>query len=70
VLGALAGSEWSTRQHALIGIGFCGGLTTFSTFSVEAVELLQGRRGVAATGYVLFSCAAGVGAASLGYSLG
>ena len=70
VLGMLAGSNWSTGQHALIGTGFCGGLTTFSTFSVEAVELLQGRRGVAAAGYVLFSCAVGVGAAALGYSLG
>jgi fluoride exporter len=70
VLGVLAGSGWSIRQHALIGTGFCGGLTTFSTFSVEAVELLQGRRGLAAAVYVLLSCAVGVGAAALGYALG
>jgi CrcB protein len=70
VLGLLAGSDWSTGQHALIGTGFCGGLTTFSTFSVETVELLQGRRAVAATGYVMLSCAFGIGAAALGYSLG
>jgi CrcB protein len=70
VLGMLAGSDLSTRQYALIGTGFCGGLTTFSTFSVEAIELLRGRRGVAAAGYVLLSCALGVGVAALGYSLG
>jgi CrcB protein len=47
VLGALLAEEWSHPSRRLLihdfgGIGFCGGLTTFSTFAVEAVDLTRG----------------------------
>jgi CrcB protein len=44
-----------------VGIGFCGGLTTFSTFAVESAELLRDQRAALAAAYV----GASVGAALL-----
>lgn len=39
--GALAGRPSDHWLLMLVGTGFCGALTTFSTFSFETVRLLQ-----------------------------
>lgn len=46
LLGALLAEEWSRPAarlwfHDVGAIGFCGGLTTFSTFTVEIVDLAR-----------------------------
>ncbi|MBU2667552.1 fluoride efflux transporter CrcB [Actinoplanes bogorensis] len=70
LLGFLIGLPAPHWVTALLGTGFCGALTTYSTFSLEALTLFtSGRRGRAVT-YVLASLAAGLAAASLGYLAG
>jgi CrcB protein len=53
----------------LLGVGFCGGLTTFSTFGVETIQLLQQNRFGLAAIYVLASVVAGLGGAWLGMKI-
>ena len=56
ILGAVAAlpTDWLSAHELTrpaIGTGFCGGLTTFSTFSAEIVTLLQ-------QGRMVWACAA------------
>lgn len=61
--GSLAG-EWI---RAVAVVGFCGGFTTFSTFSNETFRLLEGGQALAAAVYVTLSVLAGLAAVFLGY---
>jgi fluoride exporter len=63
VLGALAGAAVDGDALALVGIGFCGALTTCSAFAVQSVHLGR-RRG---TAYALVTVAGCLAAATLGH---
>jgi fluoride exporter len=49
-----------------LATGFCGGLTTFSTFAVEAAELIRDDRAGVAAAYLTASLAAGWATFELG----
>ncbi|MBM7516627.1 fluoride efflux transporter FluC [Nocardioides nitrophenolicus] len=63
VLGACVGWSVDGSALALVGTGFCGGLSTYSSLAVQ-VRDLGPRRGSA---YALVTIALGLGACALGY---
>jgi CrcB protein len=70
LLGVLVGLGAGDRWQAVVGTGFLGGYTTFSTASFETAGLLLDRRPLAAAANGLGVLVACVAAASGGYALG
>jgi CrcB protein len=67
VLGVVAGAGAPPAVAALVGTGFCGALTTYSTFAYETFGLAE-RRAVGATvANLLGSVTAGLAMALLGW---
>jgi fluoride exporter len=61
-------SVLSASWRLLLAVGFCGGFTTFSTFSLEMVQLLQSGRAGAAMVYAASSLALCVAGTAAGLS--
>lgn len=62
--------EPSPMLNGFLVTGFCGGFTTFSAFSLEALELAMAGAWTAALGYVVVSIAGWMIAVWLGWSAG
>lgn len=70
VLGLVLGSPSAGDEViALVGTGFCGALTTYSTFSYETLRLLEDGAHRRAVANVALSMTAGLAAAALGWTL-
>ena len=72
VLGALAGagSALAPAVGLALGTGFCGALSTYSTFSYETLRLLETRAVLLAVANVTVALLGGLGAAVAGWLLG
>lgn len=70
-LGVLLAAGWSSETaRSAIGVGFLGGFTTYSTFSVQTVMTADSGRWLLAGSYVGASVALGILAAVAGIALG
>jgi fluoride exporter len=69
VLGSITGLPVGHALAALVGTGFCGALTTYSTFSYETLRLVQDGAQFYALVNVVGSILAGLGAAYCGLLL-
>ena len=60
----------SNSMFSILAIGFCGGFTTFSAFSLEAFSLWKEKHVVEAFLYMLSSFLIGPAMIALGYAIG
>ena len=70
VLALVERCSSSTGIALLMGVGFFGSLSTFSTFVLELLNELRAGHVMAASALALISIVAGLIAAAAGYSLG
>ena len=69
-LKACSGVYGTAPMMLLVGVGFFGSLSTFSTFVVELLNTLESRQFLQFFGLMVFSLVIGLLAAAAGYQLG
>ena len=68
--GAITAGGASPQVQLAVGTGFCGALTTYSTFSYETLRLLEDDARLFAAANIVASIVAGLGSAFLGVAIG
>ncbi|HKY98175.1 MAG TPA: fluoride efflux transporter CrcB [Gemmatimonadaceae bacterium] len=72
LIGILAQHYMNAQVHpamrTLLITGFCGGYTTFSTFSLEAAGLIQGGEYGKAASYIMLSLVLSIAATFAGFA--
>lgn len=69
LLGPLKGVIDGDKARLLLGVGLLGGFTTFSSFSLETVFMLERRQYGLAAGYAILSVVVSVAALAVGMML-
>lgn len=67
---ALGTTSVSPELRALLTLGFCGGYTTFSTFSYETIALVRDGEAIRAGAYLVLSAGLAIAGAVAGIALG
>ena len=70
ILGWLVGLPLRPKRQLLVGIGFCGSHTTFSSWMVHCVTFIAQGAWLAALGLIGLTLGLGLGAAALGVVVG
>ena len=70
LLGLLVGLPAAPRRQLLVGIGFCGSLTTFSSWMLDAMRLISVGKVVEAFGLIGITLGLGVAASWIGFRCG
>lgn len=67
ILGIMTNLHFHANINLFLGIGFLGSFTTFSTFKVENITLLQSQKGKQALLYLSMTYVIGICIAGIGY---
>nr|WP_319489651.1 fluoride efflux transporter CrcB [uncultured Caproiciproducens sp.] len=70
LLGVICGLGVSGNPYLLLGDGFCGAFTTFSTFAVESVQLMRHDAVKESILFIALSAAFGLICFFVGYRMG
>jgi len=69
LLMQISNGSIATALQQLLVVGICGGLTTFSSFSLQTFNLIVDRRWLAALSNIVFSTGVSLGCVALGWQI-